>query len=69
MNPPLQSEKNLLTCYRRELLEIGRADDMDFSRIVKVKQHDQQRNNARDGVGQREMATDFVDDPEVPPLE
>jgi hypothetical protein len=52
------------------MLEIGRSDDMDFSRIVKVKQYDQQRNNVRgDGLGQCEAVTDFVDNPEVPPLE
>lgn len=51
------------------MLEIGRSDDMDFSRIVKLKQYSQQRNSARDGLGQCEAVTDFLDDPEVPPLE
>jgi hypothetical protein len=52
------------------MLEIGRSDDMDFSRILKVKQYNQQRNDGRgDGLGQSEAVTDFADDPEVPPLE
>jgi hypothetical protein len=52
------------------MLEIGRSDDMDFSRIVKAKQYNQRHNNVRgDGLGQCEPVTDFVDNPEVPPLE
>jgi hypothetical protein len=43
---------------------------MDFSNIIKIKQNDKQCENLReDDVGQFEAGTNFVDDPEVPPLE
>jgi hypothetical protein len=61
---------NLLVCYRRELLEIGRADDMDFSNIVKIKKGDQHCESLRaDEVAGCTAAIDFMDDQEVPPLE
>ena len=56
---------NLLVCYRRELLEIGRADDMDFSKIVKTKKGDQHNESLRACTA----AIDFMDDQDVPPLE
>ncbi|PNF16556.1 hypothetical protein B7P43_G07167 [Cryptotermes secundus] len=61
--------RNYSNTIRREMLEIGRSEDMDFSRIVKLRQYNQQCNSARDGKGRCEAVTDFVDDPEVPPLE
>lgn len=65
-----EEKRSYSNTVRREMLEIGRSDDMDFSRIVKVKQYNQQHNVARgDGLRQSEAVTDFVDDPEVPPLE
>ncbi|GFG29354.1 hypothetical protein Cfor_10214 [Coptotermes formosanus] len=54
---------------RRELLEIGRSDDMDFSKIVKIKKGDPHYESLRtDEVGCK-AAVDFMDDREVPPLE
>ena len=60
---------NLLVCYRRELLEIGRADDMDFSKIVKIKKGDEHCESLRAEEAGCTAAIDFMDDQEVPPLE
>ncbi|XP_021927882.1 protein tilB homolog isoform X3 [Zootermopsis nevadensis] len=54
---------------RRELLEIGRSDDMDFSKIVKINKHNKYEHVRRKDVGQSAVSTDFEDNPEVPPLE
>jgi hypothetical protein len=60
----------VLKCFRRELLEIGRSDDMDFSRIVEAEEYSQRHNRVRrQRLGQCEAVADFVDDPEMPPLE
>lgn len=65
----LTDQDNLVACYRRELLEIGRSDDMDFSKIVKIMKGNQQCEKVRtDEVGCK-ATIDFMDDPEVPPLE
>jgi hypothetical protein len=43
---------------------------MDFSKIVKMNKDNKKCENLRkDGVGQCEASSDFVDNPEVPPLE
>ena len=64
-----KTDNNLLVCYRRELLEIGRADDMDFSKIVKIKKGDQHCESLRADEAGCMAAIDFMDDQEVPPLE
>jgi hypothetical protein len=51
------------------LLEIGRADDMDFSRIVKIKKGDQHCESLRADEAGCTAAIDFMDNQEVPPLE
>lgn len=57
---------------KRELLEIGPPtrddddDDMDFSRIYVDPRN--QRTDAR-GRAEKSVSEDFVDDPDVPPLE
>jgi len=51
------------------LLEIGRADDMDFSKIVKIKKGDQLCESFRADEAACTAAIDFMDDQEVPPLE
>lgn len=52
------------------MLEIGRSDDMDFSRIVEVKQCVRRHEEVKAyGLGQCEAEAEFVDDPEIPPLE
>jgi hypothetical protein len=43
---------------------------MDFSKIFKVNKDGRKcKTLTKDDVGQRETSSDFVDDPEVPPLE
>jgi hypothetical protein len=62
-------QDNLLVCYRRELLEIGRSDDMDFSKIVKIKKGDKHCESLSADEARCTPAIDFIDDHEVPPLE
>lgn len=50
---------------KRELLEIGKGDSMDFSRIVE----DAKNRELRKQKVKRDLDEDFVDDPDVPPLE
>ncbi|PSN38717.1 Protein tilB [Blattella germanica] len=69
---PTQNEetdfKHNSNSKRRELLEIGRSDDMDFSKIVEINERNRHKKTSHKE--DRKLAPlSFKDNPEVPPLE
>lgn len=64
-NNPTKIVRSTPVITKRELLEIGpRNNDMDFSNIYKSPKFKKDSNNLK-----TKKSVDFVDNPDVPPLE
>lgn len=65
------SIKNRIFTSTREFLEIGpsRIDELDFSKIFENSRKKVNRKLTVDQIKEKVIPDDFIDNPEVPPLE